>query len=72
MTKVCEKCKPDKPELHEGVITNSTGERCREQYTAIQACMKAHRGNISSCIDVWDSFKSCHRSATEERKAQNS
>jgi len=64
----CDKCKPDRPEMHSSAISNSTANRCGEEYKEVQACMAVNKGNISPCALVWDAFKLCHSDATASRK----
>ena len=68
MAPICEKCKPDKPELHDSAISNSTSNKCLAEYTAVQACMKRENGNISPCAKVWEAFRTCHSDASMARK----
>jgi len=69
MAPVCAKCKPDKPEKHSEVLSNSTGNKCAGQYKEVQVCMEKHKGNISDCKEVWDAFKNCHQVATNVRRS---
>ena len=34
--------------------------RCNAIYKEVEKCMKAHRGNVSPCQDVWEEFRRCH------------
>ena len=54
----CEKCKPDKPQDHPFLI-EQTG--CQQSYDAVDKCMKANQGNVSSCRQEWKDFQNCVR-----------
>ena len=37
-------------------------EQCMDQYTRVDQCMKANRGQVTSCVEEWKEFQACHAS----------
>ncbi len=54
---ICDKCVPNKPEVHDDLVETSG---CSMEYEAVKACMKEMNGNVSSCKDQWNTFRQCH------------
>ena len=65
---LCEKCKPDKPEVHDQ-LSRDTG--CDAQYQVVKTCMEQNRGSVSQCKDQWVDFKTCF-SEQKKKNDQNS
>ena len=38
----------------------SANARCSDPYRQVDACMKAHQGQISACVKEWQVFRECH------------
>jgi len=55
---VCENCaKETQKDLPAG-----EPDTCMEQYLAVDLCMKANKGQVTSCVDEWKAFQDCHAS----------
>jgi len=52
----CEKCKADKPEMSLPKVATSG---CTPQYMEMQECMDKNGGNVASCREQWDAFRTC-------------
>ncbi|KAG5180315.1 hypothetical protein JKP88DRAFT_223365 [Tribonema minus] len=62
---VCLDCKQGDTAKH-GQVLEESG--CGALYEAVDACMMAHRGNVSDCRREWSDFRSCHELQKQERK----
>ena len=55
---VCEKCQPSAKSTEALVKVENDG--CKEIYSLLDSCMKNNKGNISSCREEWNKFRSCY------------
>lgn len=53
----CEKCRISK---ESSLKTNYTPTNCESEYSNIQVCMAANKGNIADCKIEWAKFKVCY------------
>jgi len=40
-------------------LTAGLQGQCLESYDAVDACMKAHKGNVADCVPEWKLFRDC-------------
>lgn len=59
---ICLDCdKKNQKDLPAGDPVSDEGQPCAAIYEKVTECMNEHKGQISSCTEVWDSFRMCHQ-----------
>jgi len=63
---VCENCNPNTQK--DLPANDESSEQCMDPYLAVDLCMKANRGQVTSCVDEWKEFQACHASQKEQQQ----
>ena len=63
---VCENCNPNTQK--DLPANDESSEQCMDSYLAVDLCMKANRGQVTSCVDEWKEFQACHASQKEQQQ----
>lgn len=59
---ICLDCdKKNQKDLPADDSVSQKGQPCAGIYEKVTACMHQHQGQISSCGEEWESFRTCHK-----------